>query len=44
MHEVLATRFLGSASSMGAQCDLFDYFVYVLFFDYAIFSDYVHYV
>jgi hypothetical protein len=37
-------RFLVSASSMAARCDLFDYFIYVFFFVYVLFFDYVHYI
>jgi hypothetical protein len=56
MQEVLAIRFLGSATSTAARCNLFNYFVYVNLFDYliyiqlfdyfvyVIFFIYVHYV
>jgi hypothetical protein len=47
LHEVLAIRFLGSATSTVARCNLFNYFVYVNLFNYLIYVqlfDYFVYV
>jgi hypothetical protein len=47
LHEVAAIRFLVSATSTAARCDLFDYFIYVNLFNYFIyilFFDYAYYI
>jgi hypothetical protein len=47
LHEVPMIRFLVSAASMAAHCDLFDYFVYFNLFDYFVYVnlfDYFVYV
>jgi hypothetical protein len=43
LHEVPAIRFLGSASSTRAHCNLINYFIYVFFLVYVLFFNYVHY-